>query len=108
MSVTGIDQVLAQMRQVSIVAESKPVSAAQDVGVAKGDFSELLKSSIDKVNDTQKAAGKLAEAFSAGDPNTELSEVMIALQKSSVSFQAMSEVRNKLVSAYHDVMNMQV
>ncbi|MEE9343519.1 MAG: flagellar hook-basal body complex protein FliE [Gammaproteobacteria bacterium] len=108
MSVSGIDQVLAQMRQVSIVAEAKPVTGADPTGVAKADFSTLLQTSIDKVNDTQKTAGVMTEAFSAGDPDTDLSEVMIALQKASVSFQAMTEVRNKLVSAYQDVMNMQV
>ncbi|MEE9494464.1 MAG: flagellar hook-basal body complex protein FliE [Gammaproteobacteria bacterium] len=103
MSVTGIDQVLAQMRQISIVAEGGNPSVAPS---GKTDFSDLLKASVDKVNETQKTAGKLSEAFSAGDPDVDLAEVMIALQKSSVSFQAMSEVRNKLLSAYREIMSM--
>ena len=70
------------------------------------DFAFLLKKSIDSVNDTQQAAGKMAVAFETGDTNVSLAEVMIASQKASVSFQAMLQVRNKLVEAYKDVMNM--
>ena len=53
------------------------------------------------------AAGK-ATAFEMGDPNVNLSEVMVAIQKANVSFQAMTQVRNNLVSAYKDIMNMPV
>ncbi|PCJ21993.1 MAG: flagellar hook-basal body complex protein FliE [Gammaproteobacteria bacterium] len=68
-------------------------------------FSSTLKSAIDSVNATQKEAGKLAKAFELGDPNVDITRVMIAIQKSSVSFQAMTQVRNKLVEAYKEVMN---
>jgi flagellar hook-basal body complex protein FliE len=67
-----------------------------------------LKQSIDQVNETQKTAGKLSAAFSAGDPNLDVAEVMVALQKAGVAFQAMTEVRNRLVTAYQDIMNMPV
>lgn len=107
MSTINVDQVLAQMRQLTAAAQGEQTNApGQAVGGA--DFSELLKTSIDKVNTTQQTASKLAASFSAGDPSTELSDVMIALQKSSVSFQAMTEVRNRLVDAYRDIMNMQI
>jgi flagellar hook-basal body complex protein FliE len=53
-------------------------------------------------------AGQLAESFSAGDPGVDLAQVMVALQKASVSFQAMTQVRNKLVDAYRDIMSMPV
>lgn len=68
-------------------------------------FSSTLKNAIDSVNETQKEAGKLAKAFEVGDPNVDITRVMIAIQKSTVSFQAMTQVRNKLVEAYKDVMN---
>lgn len=68
-------------------------------------FSSTLKNAIDSVNETQKEAGKLAKAFEVGDPNVDITRVMIAIQKSSVSFQAMTQVRNKLVEAYKDVMS---
>lgn len=72
------------------------------------DFQSMFKNAIDNVNATQKTAGNLAQRFEKGDPTIDLPEVMIAMQKSSVSFQAMTQVRNKLVEAYKDVMNMPV
>ncbi len=113
MSSINVDQVLAQMRQLTAAAEgAQGTQGVQNIGAnnAVGDtgFSDLLKTSVDKVNATQKQAGKLAASFSAGDPAVQLSDVMIALQKSSVSFKAMTAVRNKLVDAYRDIMNMQL
>lgn len=102
MSEMNVNQVLAQMRAMSLEAAG---SQTQESG-ANTDFALLLKKSIDSVNDTQQAAGKMAQAFETGDTGVSLAEVMIASQKASVSFQAMVQVRNKLVDAYHDIMNM--
>lgn len=105
--ISSINQVLAEMRRLSAAAQSSP----QETGgteASGSDFSALLKQSIDQVNDTQKAAGKLSDAFSAGDPSVDVTEVMVALQKAGVAFQAMTEVRNRLVSAYQDIMSMPV
>lgn len=108
MDTKGIEQMLGQLRAASNVAAGKPA----DVGVANSpgevDFAQALKSAIDQVNQTQQQAQGLAQNFSAGDTNTNLHEVMLSLQKANVSFQEMIQVRNKLVSAYQDVMNMQV
>ena len=101
MSDMNINQVLAQMRAMSLEAGSQ----VQETG-SNTDFSVLLKQSIDSVNETQQAAGKIAEAFETGAADVSLAEVMVASQKASVSFQAMLQVRNKLVEAYQDVMNM--
>jgi flagellar hook-basal body complex protein FliE len=68
----------------------------------------MLKSSVDSVNNVQQQAASLASAFEAGEPNIDLANVMVAMQKANISFQAMVQVRNKLVSAYQEVMNMQV
>jgi len=102
MSDMNVNQVLAQMRAMSLEASGNQV---QESG-GNNDFAFLLKKSIDSVNDTQQAAGKMSVAFETGDTNVSLAEVMIASQKASVSFQAMLQVRNKLVEAYQDVMNM--
>ncbi len=102
MSDINVNQVLAQMRSMSVEASS---SKAIETG-GESDFAAMLKESIDSVNDTQKASGKLSKAFETGDSDVSLAEVMIASQKASVSFQAMLQVRNKLVDAYKDVMNM--
>ena len=98
--------ILAQMRALAEQAGGNINPArSNDTGA---DFADLLKQSVAKVNETQQQASRLAEAFQRGDPNVQMSEVMIAMQKSSVSFQAMLEVRNKLVNAYQEIMNMQV
>ncbi|MEW6354667.1 MAG: flagellar hook-basal body complex protein FliE [Pseudomonadota bacterium] len=100
-----VSQLLSQLRTMSAAAKGA-VAPAQESGVA--DFSSLLKNSIKQVSDMQVKAGDLAKAFEAGDKQVDLAEVMVALQKASISFQAMTQVRNKLVSAYQDIMNMQV
>ncbi|HYM26622.1 MAG TPA: flagellar hook-basal body complex protein FliE, partial [Steroidobacteraceae bacterium] len=58
------------------------------------------------VNDSQQRASELSDAFERGTPGVELPDVMLELQKASVSFRALTEVRNRLVSAYQDIMNM--
>ena len=106
MSDIEISQVINQMRVMAAQAQSQPVAETQSTqGV---DFSNMLKQSLEKVNSTQKQAGQLTEAFQAGDPNTDIAQVMVALQKASVSFEAMKQVRNKLVDAYQEIMRMQV
>ena len=107
MSNIDISQVLQQMRSMAAMAEKKmPLDAATEVN--KPDFGQMLKDSVNAVKSTQKAAAGLTTRFEAGDPSVNLSEVMVALQKANVSFQAMTQVRNNLVSAYKDIMNMQV
>ena len=106
MDTKGIEQMLGQLRASASVAAGKPTDAPSAAGA--GDFAQALKSAIDQVNQTQQQAQGLAQNFSAGDPNTNLHEVMISLQKANVSFQEMIQVRNKLVSAYQDIMNMNV
>lgn len=74
----------------------------------KTDFGELLKNSINSVNEIQKNAGALKVGFENGATDKSLAEVMIAAQKADLSFRAVTEVRNKLVAAYQDIMNMPV
>lgn len=105
MSDMNISKVLAEMRALAAQASQAP-SAASDA--TQADFGALLKQSIDKVNATQQTAAAAAGRFEAGDPDTDLTEVMIALQKADVSFKAMTEVRNKLVDAYREIMNMPI
>lgn len=107
MNTSGIDNVLAQLRATSAMAAgaAAPTAHSSAAGV---DFGQVLKTALEQVNGAQQEAGKLAMQFESGAPNTDLHDVMISLQKANVSFQAMVQVRNKLVSAYHDIMNMQV
>ncbi|OAI09756.1 flagellar hook-basal body protein FliE [Methylomonas lenta] len=101
MSEINVNQLLAQMRTMSIEAGNKPA-----VSNDSGDFAAMLKQSIDSVNQAQNTSNELAASFETGRSDVSLAEVMIASQKADVSFQAMLQVRNKLVDAYKDVMSM--
>ena len=107
MDTKGIDQMLSLMRATAAQAGGR-VSEAQSAPASGADFAKILQNSIDQVNQTQQQAEGMAANFAAGDGNANLQDVMISLQKANISFQEMVQVRNKLVSAYHDVMNMQV
>jgi len=71
-------------------------------------FSSALKAALDGVSSAQRDAEGLAREFQLDNPNVSLEETMVALQKASISFQALAQVRSKLVSAYQDIMNMPV
>lgn len=106
MDTQGIENMLNVLRSTAAQASGKPQASAPVAGTT--DFAQVLKNSIDKVNTTQSQATDMAEKLAAGDTSQNLHEVMIALQTASVSFQEMVQVRNKLVTAYQDMMNMQV
>lgn len=71
-------------------------------------FSDMLGKAVNNVNELQQNASELRTAYEMGDPNVDLTKVMIAAQKSSVSFEAMTQVRNRVVRAYEDIMNMPI
>jgi len=102
------NQLLTQMRaaQAQASQQTNAVAPGQDSG--RVDFSELVKTAVDKVNETGQASSDLKEAFEMGAPNVSLVDVMIASQKATVAFEATVQVRNKLVRAYEEVMRMSV
>lgn len=107
MSDIDVNQLLNQMRVMAAASKAGGSAPAAEAEPGKGvDFSAMLKQSIDTVNQYQQTSGDLSKAFVKGDPNVDLTEVMIASQKASVSFEAMTQVRNKLVEAYQKIMNM--
>ena len=71
-------------------------------------FGALFKDAITQVNETQAAAAQMKREFETGVSDRSLAEVMIASQKANLSFRAVTEVRNKLITAYQDIMNMPV
>lgn len=102
-----INNVLMQMRALADQAQG-PERGADAGESGQTDFNALLKASLDNVSRMGKEAGELSTAFEKGDPNVQLADVMIALQKSSISFQAMLQVRNQLVEAYKEVSRMSI
>jgi flagellar hook-basal body complex protein FliE len=73
-----------------------------------GSFAAALKGSLDKISAAQQKGDDEWKAFEVGSPNVSLNDVMIDMQKAGVGFQFGLEVRNKLVTAYNDMMQMQV
>jgi flagellar hook-basal body complex protein FliE len=115
MNIGGIDssRIEAMMAQLKAAAAkpaglASPVQAGSAAPAQRVDFADALKNSIDQVNSTQVQAENLGQRFALGDDTVSLSDTMIAMQKANINFQATVQVRNKLVSAYHEIMNMQV
>ena len=98
------EQLLSQIRSLGRELQTSGTAEAAPAG----GFGELLKSSLDAVNEAQQTATDLKVGFETGSSNASLAEVMIAAQKADLSFRAVTEVRNKLVTAYQDIMNMPV
>jgi flagellar hook-basal body complex protein FliE len=112
MSSLQIQQVLAEMRalqaRASGTAADGGLAATQSAGAPAADFSSLLKDSVDHIAAMQNQATALASAYETGDKSVDLTRVMLEVQKADLAFRAMTEVRNKLVDAYTQVMNMSV
>ena len=106
MSSMQIQQVLAEMR--SLQARASGAAETPAMGAQPSDFANLMKNSVDQVAGMQNQATALADAYEAGDKGVDLTKVMLEVQKAGLAFHAMTEVRNKLVDAYTQVMNMSV
>ncbi len=106
MKEVGMQQLLMQMRAMSARVEGLQPDVTESTS-ASG-FSKLLTDAVDQVNGAQKQAAALAEGFEKGAEGVDLTDVMVSLQKADVSFRAITEVRNKLLNAYQEIMNMPV
>ncbi len=106
MSEISASQLLSQLQAAAKAARGAegPESAAD----AAPDFSSLLKQALDHVNESQQRAGELKKAFELGDRNVDIAQVMVASKKAGIEFQLVLNVRNQLISAYKDIMNMQI
>ncbi len=106
MNVSGVDSLLAEMRAAMAVAQGGAMPKA--AAATTTDFANVLKSSLDGVAQAQSHAEAQQKAFVLGDDRVSLSNVMIDMQKASISFQATIQVRNKMIEAYNSIMSMQV
>jgi len=112
MSTIDTQSLMLQMRSLAAQASSSPETPANAIAqtgeVPAENFAELLSHAVNSVSNEQHKSGDMKKAFERGDLDVELSEVMLQAQKASLSFQAMTQVRNKLTEAYKDVMNMPI
>src|SRR4030065_1358561 len=115
MSIGAIDssRIEAMMAQLQAAAARAPAANVNPVSdrplqpqqaAGKVYFQSVLKTSLDQVNQVQLQSQQLAQRFEMGDSTVSLSDAMISLQKSSIALQQTVQVRNKLVSAYQEIM----
>ena len=104
MSQMEINNVLSQMRALT-ASMDLPTAAPKS---ADNSFGQVLQQSINRVNEQQSVATNMMTDFQNGNAETSVAEVMVSMQKASLSFTAMTQVRNKLVDAYQEIMNMPI
>lgn len=121
MSVNGIggagsvSQIIAMRQQIidrnSLLQElqqaKQPGATTETTTEPAGGFADTLKSALDGVNATQNRASDISEAYERGEV-TDVAKVMLARQEAGVAFEATLQVRNKLLSAYQEIMRMGV
>jgi flagellar hook-basal body complex protein FliE len=109
MTVTAMNSALQQLQTLAAQATDSAGAQSETNGAATaGTFAAAMKASLDKISgDQMKAAGE-SQAFELGAPNVSLNDVVIDGQKANIGFQFGLQVRNKLVSAYNDIMQMSV
>jgi len=105
-------RLLMELRSLALEAKRPPslgeIGAGGASGAGQADFATLLKNSLNQVNEMQQNATDLGTAFEQGKPGVDITRVMVEAQKAQLAFRAMTEVRNRLVSAYQEVMNMTI
>lgn len=107
MSDMQINAILQQIRQINLASQGN--AGIEKTGKADGaDFGSLLKNAVSAVNETQMKAGEMSRAFELGDESVDLPQLMVTMEKASISFEAMKQVRNKMVEAYKEIMSMTV
>jgi flagellar hook-basal body complex protein FliE len=101
---------LSQLRVAALRAGLSGTTTAETASTTSGatEFAEALKQGIRQVNDRQAHAASMAVDFERGVEGVELSQVMVEMQKARISFEALSQVRNKMITAYKDIMSMPI
>ncbi|WP_323119556.1 flagellar hook-basal body complex protein FliE [Burkholderia alba] len=109
--VNGIASALQQMQAMAAQAAggaTGPAALAGSGAATAGTFASAMKASLDKISSDQKTSLGEAKAFELGASNVSLNDVMVDMQKAGIGFQFGLQVRNKLVSAYNEIMQMSV
>ncbi len=102
------NQLLTQMQQLSKLAKAGSNSGINPVVNSGSEFGNLFTKAVNTVNQQQMEAGRLIDQVETGDGGVSLVKAMISSQKAGVAFQATLQVRNRVVSAYQDIMNMPI
>jgi len=95
-----LDQIQSQAQQISGFTRGKPAETRTSYS-----FSDALFNSINEINKTQTDAKNATQQWMTGSSDIGLNDVMLAMQKSSISFSFGVQARNKMLSAYQEIMN---
>jgi flagellar hook-basal body complex protein FliE len=108
-SSANVQSMLEVIRTYQSQAAGNAGAAAEPAATKVGQptFFDSVKNAIDGVNDTQKKSSALSDAYDRGE-EVPLTEVVLSMQKSSLAFEATLQVRNKVMKAYEEIMNMPV
>ncbi|MFD1801138.1 flagellar hook-basal body complex protein FliE [Mixta tenebrionis] len=106
-STNVLDQIQFQARKIAETGNQLSLHNTQQSDKSVS-FSDLLINSLNNINQLQSSARNQAESYFTGAPGIGLNDVMVAMQKSSVALNLGIQVRNKLVSAYQEIMSMSV
>jgi flagellar hook-basal body complex protein FliE len=108
MQTNGMAELDAQLHALEALASGRKVIPTPGEPGGGVDFAQALKAALDRVNGSQQSALGLAQRFETGRGEVALHDVMLAMQKANIEFQAVIQVRNRVVAAYQDIMNMQI
>lgn len=112
MTTIGTEQALLHQMQKLAEAAGRQVDSVHQTnlnsGLNAGQFTEIFHQAIKGVSESENASSQMKVNYERGIPGVNLVDVMLASQKADLSFQAMVQVRNKVVSAYQEIMNMQI
>lgn len=105
-----MQSLLSQMREMQRVAtmDAKPRETLAPAAEESPSFVTMMSQALNQVNAMQAHSGALQEAYIRGDSGVDITRVMVASQKSGIAFQAVVQVRNKLLDSYKEIMNMPV
>jgi flagellar hook-basal body complex protein FliE len=106
-AVAGVLSALSSISSMSSTPAPDPVDPATS-GAQGASFSEALNTAINRLDNAITSASDKAKAFAAGSPDVSLSDVMVSLEQANLALQAAANVRDKIVAAYTNVMNMPV
>ncbi|NLC24700.1 flagellar hook-basal body complex protein FliE [Oxalobacter vibrioformis] len=101
-------QVTPPSNRVQNIADQLVNETDKTQATGKSDFASALRATLDSVNELQVNSEQLGEQFALGNDDVQLSDVMISMQKASIALQTTVQARNRLVSAYQEIMGMQI
>ena len=108
----GIDRVMALRAQIlernqALQRANSQAASPATIEAKPKNFAASMEQALKSVNDGQNEAARMSEAYERGE-TVDIAKVMLARQQASVGFEATLQVRNKLLSAYKDIMSMPV